>query len=60
MNRHDYAVLTPLAWFPHLDPSDLLDRSLDVMSAVTPCHVPQTVTSDVPSTLTCYILTPTL
>jgi len=24
------------------------------MSAVTPCHVPQTVTSDVPSTLTCY------
>jgi hypothetical protein len=54
MNRHDYAVLTPLAWFPHVDPSDLPNRSLDVMSSVTPCHVPQTVTSDVPSTLTCY------
>ena len=26
------------------------------MSAVTPYHVPQTVTSDVPSTLTCYKL----
>jgi len=24
------------------------------MSAVIPYHVPQTVTSDVPSTLTCY------
>jgi len=39
---------------PHPEPLDLPDRSLDVMSAVTPCHVPQTVTSDVPSTLTCY------
>ena len=29
MNRHDYALLTPLAWFPHLHPSDLPDRSLD-------------------------------
>jgi len=37
-----------------LDPLDLPDRSLDVTSAVTPCHVPQTVTSDVPLTLTCY------
>jgi len=43
-----------LVLFPHPDPSDLPDRSLDVTSAVTPCHVPQTVTSDVPSTLTCY------
>ena len=50
----DYAVLTFLVLFPHPDPSDLPDRSLDVISAVTPCHVPQTVTSDVPSTLTCY------
>jgi len=49
-------VLTFLMLFPHPDPSDLPDRSLDVMvmSTVTPCHVPQTVTSDVPSTLTCY------
>jgi len=54
--RHDYAVLTFLVLFPHPDPSDLPDRSLDVMSAVTPCHVPQTVTSDVPSTLACYRL----
>jgi len=46
--------LTLLVLFPHPDPSDLPDRSLDVMSAVTPCHVPQTLTSDVPSTLTCY------
>jgi len=44
--RHDYAVLTFLVLFPHPDPSDFPDRSLDVMSAVTPCHVPQTVTSD--------------
>jgi len=55
MNRNDYAVWTPLAWFPHLNPLDLPDRSLDVMSAVTPCHVIQTVTSDIHSTLTCYI-----
>jgi len=41
MNRDDYVVLTPLAWFPHLDPSDLLNRSLDAMSSVTPCHVPR-------------------
>jgi len=27
------------------------------MSTLTPKHVPQTVTSDVPLTLTCYILT---
>jgi len=40
--------------FPHSDQSDLPNRSLDVMSAVTPRHVPQSVTSDVPSTLTCY------
>ena len=46
--------------FPHPDLSDLPDRSLDVMSAVTQCHVPQTVTSDVPSTLICYIFTLTL
>jgi len=51
---HDYENLTPLVSFPHPDPSDLPDRSLDVMSDVTPCHVPQTVTSDVPSTLTSY------
>ena len=55
MTRHDYAVLTLLVSFPHLDPSDLPDRSLDAMSAVTPCHVPQTVTSHIPLTLTCYI-----
>jgi len=57
VNRYDYVVLTPLAWLPHLDPSDLPDRSLDVMSAVTPRHVPQIVTSDVPSTLTCCNMT---
>jgi len=54
LRRHDYAVLTFLVLFSHPDPSDLPDRSLDVMSAVTPCHVPSTVTGDVPSTLTCY------
>ena len=55
MKRHDDVVLNPLAWFPHLDPSDLPDKSLDVMSVVTPRHVPQTVTSEDSSTLICDI-----
>jgi len=58
MNQHDHAVLTPLVWFPHqiyrIFPTDLSD----VMSTVTLCHAPQTVTSESES-LYMRALTPT-
>jgi len=54
MNRHDYAVLTPLVWLPHCRFIRLSRQISDIMSTVTPCHVPLTVTSEGTLTLTCY------
>ena len=58
MNQHDSADLTTLVWFTH---QIYLTFSTDLpyviySSTVTPCHVPQTVTSDASLTLTCYII----
>ena len=54
MTRHDYAVLTLLVLFSHSKSVGPFRQISDVMRAVTLCHVPLTVTSDVSLTLTCY------
>jgi len=37
MNRHDYAVLTALVWFPH---ARSIGPSRQISDVMTPCHVP--------------------